>query len=267
MKILITTDIHSGTTRESSTHPGHKRQASSGAVDTIRQLSDSWQSMNFDHAYSLGDYIKPLRDVTQNQVLFEEIVKVIKETQVETTFLYGNHDIEKIAIAKMREVCGQAEFFGIHERDGWQILCLDHEQVDEKTAILSQERIERIKNNLKQEMPTIVMSHYALGAIDIRNNFLFDGAGEATVYRNTQEIVELLSSYNVRLAINGHSHWASYKKAKPFSIVGIAPFSENFLISCDSDKNPGIYTVLETVGEKIILKTYSGEFCFLNIEI
>ncbi|MEI6690907.1 MAG: metallophosphoesterase, partial [bacterium] len=150
-KILIISDMHSGITRESKTRPGYTRQPSSQALKTLEAYRDKWHTDSFEHLIELGDMTKPIPESHDNVQLYRDAVNTIKSLGLPTTFVFGNHDIEYLSKAEIKEITDQSSFNSVTQIGGFQIVTFEHSQLDKDTAQILRETMDWFEENVKKD--------------------------------------------------------------------------------------------------------------------
>ncbi len=266
-QILILSDIHSGTTRPSQARQGIVRQPSSNALEQLTRYREKWKSWPFDMLVDLGDLTKPIHESNENEDLYKKAVESIKQLDIPTTFIYGNHDAEYVSVAKMKMITGQAYFNSVRVVEGIQLVMLECTQIDQNTSIISPETMDWFGSTVDRKLSTIILSHYSLVPIKMTGSFGFEGKDSTVHVQNYLEFAKFIEGYNVRASINGHLHWGGYSKLGRFPCITVPPFTDNFLISSKVDAHPGIYNVLTIDDKSARVQSYSGDYCFMSIEL
>jgi DNA repair exonuclease SbcCD nuclease subunit len=273
MKILILADIHFGKSRESTTHPGITRQSNTEAYNCFVDLIPFFNSNNYDLVVQMGDIIRDLKDEVMDAEIMKMYLSKIKDIKSPVINLLGNHDLRTLNHNTIRDLYNlyqvKPEFSGVIQIDKFQIAWLNLET----TTINNYDRANALESDLilfnekiEPNLPLILFSHYPIIGQNDKGNFYFEGKEEYMHYSNGNEIMNVLSKKNLVLAISAHLHWmgASYVDHRPH--ITVPSFSEHLLISEESNESPAVYSELIIEGNKLIIKSYSGRFCFFNSE-
>lgn len=270
MKILILADIHTGTSRDSTTHSGIIRQANTLAFEKLAKLVPVLKQKNFDLVVNLGDNLRDTHDKIVDRVNLSKTISVIKNIGSETINLLGNHELRSFSKPELTEIYSQAgvkpEFFGQKIISGAQFIWLDIDLKQDRLVYLSQNQLDWLKQALNPELPTVILSHHSLVPISSTGNFYFNQKPAEMSFENSAEILEILTGKKVFLAINCHTHMLTNQIRNGINFNSVLAFSENIAASNYPENNPAIYSILDLEGEKFSLSSYSDEFCFAKIQ-
>ena len=275
MKILLITDIHIGTSRGSRSHAGMVRQANSQALEKLNSLVDTWNEQSYDAAFQLGDFISEERDARlsyKNDESFDGFAACMSRLNMKTVHLQGNHDVAAFPENRLKYLFLSrglpVEFRGIAELGGYQFVWLDVECDQNGFGSLSSSTLRWLEQEVDAKKPTVILSHFPIVTFDMGGSFYFATAPpDANQYVNGKTISDILRTKNVKLAISAHIHLISVKRQESACFVSLPAFSEHLLESEHPDQNPGTYSVLELTEQGLCVKSYSGGYCFFNLEI
>jgi hypothetical protein len=271
MKELLLSDIHAGSSKESPIHPGILRQANDQAVARLQELVPRFNNAGFDLVFQMGDLVRETGDTEYDRKTYERTLDVLSGLKPPVISLLGNHELNTFGYDQLSDLykrynCG-GEFFGAVEVGKYNLIWLDHQTDENGVQTLSDERLRWLDKTLSKSENNIVLSHYSVTPRDDRGNFYFENREQAMRYANSDQILEVLISNGVRYSINAHEHWISYRTHRGINFVGVPAFSENIAAQEYSENNPGIYTTIEERQKGLCIKSFSGDFCLLNIEI
>lgn len=269
-KILILNDLHHGVTRESTTHPGEKRQANSEALSKLSEYIDIFNSRKYDSIVNLGDAIRDVSNKDKDLLLLDEAMKVFSRISGPKFFIPGNHELKTLKDSDISEVVSRYNISSCNPQiirlGGFQVLFINSEVDQNSLGKIPEKSITWIEENINLEMPTIVFSHYSIIEIDGYANFYFDQDHRYMTYTNGHKLLSILNQIPKVIAVNAHTHMGSYKKILNISAVSALAFSENILSMDHPDSNPGVYSELWIDTDNVCFKSFSGKYCFLNIE-
>jgi hypothetical protein len=272
MKLLILNDLHIGTTRESSVHPGVIRQANTQAAETLQQVVTKLKSENFDLVVQMGDILRDELVEAEDIASITTGLQLVSQLPFPTIHLLGNHELIALPREKLttvfKTVTGAAEFYGYKEYPAIQIIWLDLELTEKNLGKIPEGRAAWIRSQVKPNKPILIFTHYGFFSQNPTGHFYSknDLTGLGLALTNGQACWNDLQDLPILAIINAHVHWAGYQKMNQTHLITVPAFSEN-IASNNPENNPGIYSILETDGVKLTLKSYSGEFCFFNLEL
>jgi len=270
MKILILADIHTGTSRDSTTHSGIIRQANTQAFEKLTQLIPVFNQKNFDLVVNLGDNLRDTHDKLIDRENLSKTISAIKSIGAETINLLGNHELRSFSKPELAEIYTttkvKPEFFGQKIVNGVQFIWVDLELKPNKLAYLTANQLDWLNQTLDPELPAVIFSHHSIAPISSTGNFYFDQNPAEMSFENSAEIIKILTGKKVFLAINCHTHMLTNQVKNSVSFNSVLAFSENIAASNYPTNNPAIYSILELEGQKFSLSSYSGEFCFSKIQ-
>lgn len=271
MKILLFSDVHVGTSSESTTNPGHIRLASTQAAKTLDAAISNWNSKNLDVVFQMGDILRETHDKTIDEKNIEIATSLFSQINVTVIHVVGNHDMRAFSKQRLLELFEKynlnSSFFGSTLIENYQLLWLESEMDESEKGYISDEQLSWLSTQLHSDIPTIIFSHYSIIEPDFKSNFLFKDYPVGGYYKNSQEILELIANKNVVACFNAHSHWFAYKKQANIHFITIPAFSENIAAMDYPENNPGVYSVLEVTDNKLLFKSFSKEFAFVNVEL
>lgn len=271
MKLLILADLHIGNTKESVTHPGIIRQASTSSQKVLREYIPKFNSQKFDYVIQMGDLIRDVEDKMQNVTLLSKVKNILEELNLPIINIPGNHDLKAFVPKDLDLMLNGTDsnfrLYGCHIAEDFQFIWLDFQKDENGMAYLPQERMDWLNELVDNKRKTIIFSHYSLIPQNAKDNFYFEHQPKKIAYLNTNKILKSIKNSNVKLALSAHCHWAGYIQKQNISFISAPSFCENITISADPYKSPGVYSVLEIKTNQLIFKSFSGNYCFLDIEL
>ncbi len=270
-KILILNDVHHGDTRESSTHPGEIRQANSQALSTLSGYLSSFNSRGYDSVINLGDAIRDTSNKAADLVMLDEFMKVFEKINGNKFFVPGNHELKTLTNEEIDNLAKKHNISSlipqVFELENTQIILINSD-IDEKSlSNIPEDNIAWIEKNISYDKKLILLSHYSLVELDGYANFYFAKDYKYMSYSNGYKLLNILKRLPKVVSINAHTHMGSYKRVSNVSAISALAFSENIVAMQHPDANPGIFSEIWIDEEKIFFKSFSGNYCFLSIEL
>ncbi len=270
-KILIISDIHLGTSRNSTTHAEVVRQANTQAEATLTALIPKFTELAPDLVVHMGDALRDTYDKTIDTKNLIKTLSLLQKIPTPTLHLLGNHELKAFSPKEIDSIYAntlkeEPTFFGTTTLGPHTILWLDLELDENDGAFLSTEKIQWLKEALQREKPTIILSHYSLIPIDSKGSFYFENEPEGMYYKNAHIIRELFANSSANLFLNAHVHLLTHQEITGTHYISNPAFSENIAAENFSENNPGIYSILEINETAFTFTSYSGTFCFAKIQ-
>ncbi len=270
-KVLILNDLHLGESRESSTHPGIVRQANSETATTLEAYLPKFNQGKYDLVVNLGDAIRDTGDANTDTRLLETSLSLFNKICGEKVFIPGNHEYKEMEesdiVSVMRKVGLKNELNGSIILNDIQFIWIKSKIGERDTASVSKETLTWLNEVIDPNLTVILFSHYSAVDLDGKDNFYFADGYKYMSYTNSKELLAVLDKCKSVITINAHTHMSTHKITNSINSISALSFSENITASKYPDANPGIYSELEIEQGKAIFRSYSGDFCFLNIEL
>lgn len=256
-KIFVIADIHSGPDKKSTIHPGYFRQKSDLAKEELKNIT-KYLPQKINLYLQIGDLVRytfgQKKDsdtnnfVKINQILSEIFPKIINITGNHDTEIQENHtsNIEKVEL-------DNGTIIIIDPNDPWK---LDISEID---------KLKKLLNTTSK--PILMFTHIPMFPIDANDNFYFYQREHNQYFQNYQEIYNLLKAKSKVFIISGHYHWLSSTEIdRNIKQITLPAFSENIITSPKSKIHPCVYNLIEINKGKLIIKSYSRQFCFSSLE-
>ena len=271
MRIAIISDIHYGQTRKSSTHPGLIRLPSSEALNKLQETIPLINLKQPLLLFQLGDVVKELNDLSQDRHHFDSVVKSLGYIRAPVINLIGNHDISAFSIDQLQNIYRsnnfQFDLIGSLDVGRYRFIWIDLSSSKEKGIYLCDKTYSFLEKALQSEKKIILFSHAPLASIDNIGSFYWSFNLDNFSYINGNRIIQMIKNKKILACINGHNHWLAYQKVEGIHFLTIPSFSEN-IAGMDFPTNlPGVYSTLDINPEKLILKCWSGNYCFSTLEL
>ncbi len=270
-RILILNDIHSGTSRESSTHPGEVRQANNEALAKLEEYIPKFNAEKYDLAINLGDAIRDENDRIKDIELLNASLQIFANISTDKVYIPGNHEYKTL---NEGEILKCMENVGIHNDLRGNIILGSHNIVwidsligQKDLASVSQDTLDWLDQKIEVNSNVVLFSHYSLVPIDGRDNFYFNDDYNYMSYTNYRTVLKILERCRQAITINAHTHMATSKQIGSINSISCLAFSENITAMQHKDANPGIYSTLEITQDQMIFRSYSGKYAILSIEL
>lgn len=270
MKILLFSDVHVGIDKDIGVRGGLTRMALYKAAETFTQLIPTFNALNADLIFNLGDLFYEDQDETKNNHRLDIGLSLLERIKPLPHIIMGNHELRGFSVDHFKTALTKhslsTELYGKQIIGDVQIVWLDLQMQKESVAILPNKTLEWLKT-LDAKIPTVILSHYPIVKNDNKGTYYFEKHPEAMNYNNNKEILAILQTKKIIACLAAHCHWFSYTKQVGTHFITIPAFSENIAASAYIDNNPGAYSILEIKDQNIIFKSYAGGFPFVNLEL
>ncbi len=271
MKILLFSDVHAGTSSDSTNHPGNIRLASTESLQTLEKNIAVWNTQTFDVAIQMGDILRQTKNDEINIQNIKNALSTFRTLQQPLIHILGNHEIRATSKESLHEFFTEAKlndtFFGSQKTTDYKILWLETELNEEEQCFISDHQLQWLTTELQENIPTVIFSHYSIIPLNSQANFYFEKHPEAMHYQNYLQLVKVIESSNVVACFSAHCHWFSYKNQAGVHFITVPGFSENITAMNYPENNPGVYSTLEINDNKLLFKSFSKEFAFVNVEL
>jgi len=220
MKLIIFSDIHYAPKPPVNNGSKIDRKLMQYSIPIIEQLIDKINnSIHPDVAVNLGDLIEDFNDHDEDIINLNFIWNVLKEIKSPFYSLTGNYDLRSMESRKdVEKIMGYKHSTFSVDVKGHHLVFLglnvDIKLSREnggifKTQFLSEEDLEWLKNDLKQNvLPCIVFNHFGIAEDTMEGNWWFEECSERALLGNRKELKGILRMDKNLLAVfSGHQHW------------------------------------------------------------
>lgn len=271
-KVLILNDIHAGVSHLSTSRPGGLyRQANNEALTTLETYVPKFNRSLYDLVVNLGDAISDTNNRDGDMKLLNSSLGVFSQIQGEKVFIPGNHEYKVLTEDDIHEVMKNVGienvFNGLLKIEDTTFVWIKSLIGEKDLASISNETLTWLDQLITPGSNVVLFSHYSIPSLNGKDNFYFDQGHEFMSYTNGDVVLNMMERCGSAVTINAHTHMSTYKKTGKVSSVSALSFTENIVAMKYPDANPGIYSELEIAGTKKYFRSYSGEFCFLNVEL
>lgn len=255
MKLVVFSDIHYAPEPPINNGSIIDRKLTQYSIPILKKLIDTINhSIKPDVAVNLGDLIEDFKDHDKDIVNLNYIWNILK--QIETPFYstIGNHDLRSMQSRKeVEQIMGyQNSTFSVDIK-GYHLIFLSltintqigtEEGGIQKTRVVSQEDLEWLRNDLKQNnLPCLLFTHYGITEDDMIGNWWFEKCPNSALFENRREIKDILTSdKNIIAVFSGHQHWTkeTIEDGLKYYVVG------SLIEDIKEDGIPdGVYLVIE----------------------
>lgn len=277
MTIAVLTDIHLGTDLQLTPEEGPLRAASSLVESRLTTLLQSIKEKHQpNYWFDLGDVLRS-ESVEVDQVHYRRGLELLHEVCQPIIHLLGNHEVRALSKEQVtniwRETGYQRDEYGSEIIDGIKFLWLGigSQTVGEHTlSVLPDDQLRWLETELQAGTePVIILSHYAYNQQDMGGNFYWEALGKNfSCYDNQKQIREVVYRFadRVKCTINGHVHWIQTQLSSPVPHLTLPSLIEN--IAAPGERVfPGIYSLVTIDGNRTMIKSYAGEWCFASLEL
>jgi len=204
----------------------HLRSAHETAIRTeLAAVVDRFDDWGADRVLVLGDLIED-----ENREADRAHVRAVRETlaaaDAPVTYLLGNHDVERLSRADLREVLGVERFWGRIE--GTDLFYLDSSAPERAGAqgAVGEDQLAWLDRELADAAGAVVFVHHPLGYRDLSGNAWFASEPERAFCGNKREVNDVLARHDVRAVVSGHVHETAHVRYRGVDHVGVSAFSK-----------------------------------------
>lgn len=277
MKIAIVNDIHVGKCLE---HNG-KVRASSHLIEEM--LENFLEAIIQQHApdllIHLGDLIRSEErgiDIERYRRLIAKFEKIKIKPPV--IHLLGNHELRKMLLEDV-ESCWHASGFnqksyGCKDIADFTLIWLGLElnTDDQRICALPVTQLNWLKDKLERlDRPTVIFTHCAMDDHDVSGNFFYEACDNqkklALFLENQDEVRKAISaSKHVLAVVQAHLHYFHVKRIDNIPYMTCPAMGDNICGPHVKDNVPEIYTILVLEKGRLVVKAFSGKYCFAGYE-
>jgi len=218
MKLLLLSDIHHGDDIRFGKYisEDYVNEFGSKFLENISEvpLEDA------DIVVNLGDLI-----CDENEQKDKERIREVVSALGEAKHVIGNHDCENVSKEDFSHICSQPYQYFSWEEHGYKHIILDAEW--KIPATITNECFNWLEKELETELPIIVYTHYPLVAQELKPDYYFSENPENAYLKEREKVLKLLEKHNVKLVVNGHTHFYQNTKVNGITHITVPSFSEN----------------------------------------
>lgn len=240
MKVGILSDIHLQRAHD---------EAIRAELDRVLDRLDAFGP---DRLVVLGDLIED-EDRETDREHVRTVRAALESLGRPVTYLLGNHDVEHLARADLRELLGVERFYG--RVAGTDLFYLDSSAPERSGAqgAVSAEQLAFLDRELADVEGAVVFVHHPLGYRDLSGNHWFAEEPERAFCGNKREVNDVLARHDVAAVINGHVHETAHVRFR-----GVDHLTVNAFAKERRDRSvTGTYAEL-TLGDEVSLRVVEG---------
>ena len=274
MKILFISDLHYGQTVTDKN--GNIRIDSEKANQFLKDFIPKVNVIKPDLLINMGDLIKA-ENLDSDKKRLEECLDIFKSTQIPILHLLGNHELRNLSAIEVdsiwqkhsidQNICGNKEI------EDYNFVWLDFENSQTEEGVITllpkdtKDKLTKLIDNSSKKI--ILLVHYPIHDYDSTGNYLFDGDYKRFgLYNDWKDIFDLVSnSDKVKAVFSAHAHWLSYKLIRDTHYITLPSSTENITAPKTEKTISNIYTLVDIEKDKLLVKCYSGEYCFASLEL
>ena len=195
----------------------HLSKHDNRCFEGVAQALDKAKGLNIDFIITGGDNVNI--DVAKNDTatireLFERFKYIVDNSGIKIYPAIGNHDRykgewmrETLLDEGLYEQYLGSSYYSFNHK-GWHFVLLNSVQQDADLGYpsISKKQMEWLSNDLakpENQLPTIAVAHVPLQT----TIYASDGEDKVpTLVRNGKQVIDLLSTYNLQLILQGHKH-------------------------------------------------------------
>jgi 3',5'-cyclic-AMP phosphodiesterase len=275
MKLAVVNDIHVGKCLE---HNG-KIRASSHLVEDMLPgfLQEIIQQHSPDALINLGDLIRSEERESDLQK-YRRLIANFEHLKLPMIHLLGNHELRRMLLEDIESAWNEHRFnqksYGSKDIGDFTLLWLGLEldSKDHRIRFLPSDQLNWLRELLKQiNRPTIIFTHCAIDDHNVNGNFFYeasDNKSKASLFlENQEEIRKIISSSDSVIAVlQAHLHYFHTKKIDGIPYITCPAMGDNICGPNIKDNVPEIYTILSFEKNRIMVKAFSGKYCFAGYE-
>jgi 3',5'-cyclic AMP phosphodiesterase CpdA len=249
VKVGILSDIHLRSAHESAT------------LTELDRALDRLDAFGSDRLVVLGDLIEDEdRETDRDHV--RAVRSALDGAGVPVTYLLGNHDVERLSRADLRDLLSVERFYGRIE--GSDLFYLDSSAPERSGAqgAVSEAQLASLDRELADAEGAVVFVHHPLGYRDLSGNHWFAEEPERAFCGNKREVNDVLARHDVRAVVNGHVHETAHVRYRGVDHLTVSAFGK------ERRDRPvtGTYAEL-TVDDGLSLRVVEGDRMAYTFEI
>jgi Icc-related predicted phosphoesterase len=239
----------------------HLRSADRAAVrDELGAVVDRFAG-RVDRAVVLGDLIED-EDAATDRDHVRAVREAFDALDAPVTYLLGNHDVERLSRADLRELLGVERFHGrIGDTD---LFSLDSAgpQGSGARGVVPDGHLAALDEGLADADDAVVFVHHPLAHRSLDDNEWFAEAPERAFCWNREEVEDVLARHDVRAVVNGHVHETAHVRSRGVDHFAVTAFNKEF----PGASVTGTYAELR-LGETLRLRVVEGDRAAKTFEV
>ncbi len=229
MKVLIVTDVHFGKDKIKPNFSGPDYVNIFGSTFESRSNSLCEKVGKIDMIVSLGDAIANQSPQQDSEWLWQ-YQNILNQFSANIVSVLGNHDHDFISIEEWQEITNQTNTYFSFDVDGFHHVVLHTMNETAPERKVMPEQLHWLAGDLaKTPLPVIIYTHYPLHNQPFTYYFHEKSHYSEIFYAADREKIRkvISDSANVKLVLNGHSHFFHEEVIDGTQYMAIPSFSEN----------------------------------------
>lgn len=263
-RFLLIADVHAGNIDNGP------RQACSKSIHTLQHVVDHLRGQYFDGLFQMGDLVQDQINENQNMLNYETCLQILKQLQIPSKHLLGNHDLWAISQQNLSTIYDRNNlnsFYGMQQFTDFQVAWLGLTAEKNIHGSLPEEQIEWLKRNIYKDTPTFIFSHYGFIQHEADGSPYFASDPRMTALANGETAWKSLKGLPIKAVISAHLHMGAQMKIDNTHMITIPAFVEN-IASSDTTQNPGVYSILDIKSPKdFSIKSFYGSNCIMRMQV
>ena len=233
-KVNNESDIHYLDERPNKLDFNLSRKLTQYSLEIIEKLINIINKRKPDVSICLGDLIEDTFNHDKDIMNYTYIWNILKKINIPFYSVIGNHDLRTMNSRKeIEEIMEYKNATFSFDLNGYHFIILTtdiREDLGEddggiyKAQCISEKEIDWLKEDLvKNRLPCIIFTHFALAEDKQIGNYWFEKNPEDGLMNNRQDVKEIIKSDdNVIAVFSGHQHWTKQLKedGKNYYVVG-----------------------------------------------
>lgn len=260
-KIVFFSDLHYAPEKPVNNGSIIERKLMEYAEPLLRKLIDKINNeIKPDLIINLGDLVEDFNDHDKDIINLKYIWNEFKKIEGEFYSCIGNHDLRSMSSRnEVEQIMEYKHSTFSFDNNGMHIVILGTYVNNDmgtasggifKTQFISEEDLNWLKEDLaKNNLPTIVCTHFGVAEDDMKGNWWFETCPEHALLGNRKELKEIMkNNKNILAVFSGHQHWTKHIIEDEISYYVLGSMTENI----NNDGIPdGVYFIVEFDGENI----------------
>jgi len=258
-KIVIFSDLHYAPERPVNNGSRIGRKLVEYAEPLLDKIIAEINHIRPDLVLNLGDLIEDFNDHDKDIENLHYVWQKLKKISTPFYSCIGNHDLRTMSSrTEVEQIMGYNHSTFSLNQAGMHIVILGTFVNNEigpeegglfRTQFISNEDLKWLESDLKKnDLPTIVCTHFGLAEDDMKGNWWFKDSPQNALLANRQEVKEILKhDKNLIAVFSGHQHWSKkiIEDKIPYYVVG------SLIENINDDGIPdGVYFLVEFDGNK-----------------
>lgn len=245
MKILLISDIHSGTNMNSPDYGGANYINIFGSL--FKPLFQKIDLSNYNLIVNVGDAIAYI-DHDQDLKAYKDFLDYFDSLKIPVFHVTGNHDAHWLTKEEKCKLTGQQNDHFSKDFADYHHIILNAEEKNDGFHLDEQQLLWLKKDLAETNLPVIVYFHYPCDEQDTNKNYYFKNNPGRMFVKQKERLRKIFEeSAKVKLVISGHTHFFNQSMINGITYLTVPSFTEN-----DGNGSPcGGYVELELLNKEI----------------